>query len=500
MTASSSESAAISPRYLVPGALARRMGGGAIYLERRVAVFLLFGFASGLPLGLVGETFRIWLTDARIDMAVIGMTSLIGTAYSIKYFWAPAVDHLGLGALTRRLGRRRGWMLAMLAGMAVLAPAMALTGPAVSLTLTVALAVGIAFLSATFDIAVDAYRIELLSERQLAGGTAVHSAGWYLGAKFLAGFVTLTLAHELGWSAAYLLSAAGLALGILAVLVTPEPARRDAAEIEARRDDVEAFLAARPHLPPRAGRALAMLYVMVAGPFVEMIQRFGAMLAVLLAFVIFFKFQDAFAGNLSGPFVRIIGYEKDVIGTIYKGFGLAAIFVGMFAGGLMMSWLGLVRALWVAAILQILSNLGFAWLAVMQDMIAGAPGMVGLDRLGTGLTAQVAGQIINTKIAWLAAAIGFENFASGLGNVIFVVFLSKLVHNAYTATQYALLSAFALTARSFLAAPAGVLANAVGWVDFFVISALAGLPGLVLLWWIARRGLAAGPGAQGTRA
>lgn len=491
MTAS--QPGAAAPRYLIPGAIARRLGGGAIYLERRVAVFLLFGFASGLPLGLVGETFRIWLTDAKIDMAVIGMTSLVGTAYSIKYLWAPVVDHLGLGALTRRFGRRRGWMLAMLAGMAVLAPVMALTGPGVSLALTVTLAVGIAFLSATFDIAVDAFRIELLSERQLAGGTAVHSAGWYLGAKFLAGFVTLTLAHELGWSVAYLLSAAGLALGILAVLVTPEPVRRDEAEIAERRADADAFLAGRPHLSPRAGRVLAMLYVMVAGPFVEMVRRFGGMLAVLLAFVIFFKFQDALAGNLSGPFVRIIGYEKDVIGTIYKGFGLVAIFVGMFAGGLMMSWLGLVRALWVAAILQILSNLGFAWLAVMQELIAGAPGLAGLDSLGAGLTAQVSGHIVNAKLTWLAAAIGFENFASGLGNVIFVVFLSKLVHNAYTATQYALLSAFALTARSFLAAPAGVLSNAVGWVDFFIISALAGLPGLVLLWWIARRGLAGAP-------
>lgn len=464
-----------APRYLLPAPVARRLGAASIYAERRVLAFLLFGFASGLPLGLIGETFRIRLTDAGIDFGAIGMTSLIGAAYALKYLWSPVVDHLSPGPLFRSLGRRRGWMALTLVAMIALLIPFALVDPGATLWLSVSLAVLVAFLSATFDIVVDAYRIEYLEDRQLAGGTAVHSTGWYLGAKLAAGVLTLWLADVAGWEIAYLVTGLTLSLGLIAVLLNKEPVRDTDAETAARFAEAHDFLAQREGMTERRTLIAARLYVMIIAPFHDLIRRYGMALIPVIAFIILFKFQDAFAGAISGPFVRSIGYEKATIAFVYKGAGLGAIFLGMFMAGLLANWLGLVRALWIGGVLQVLSNLGFSWLAHMAALAAIAGG----DPWATAA-------IVDRHWDWLAWAIGFENFASGMGNALFVVFLSKLVSDAYTATQYALLSAFALTARTWLAAPAGYLYEAIGAFDFFLVSALAGLPGLVLLWLMIR--------------
>jgi PAT family beta-lactamase induction signal transducer AmpG len=480
----SSSSSPKPPSYVVPKVLARLFGVGSIYLERRVAVFLFFGFASGLPLGLIGETFRIRLTDAGVDFGTIGLTSLIGTAYAIKFLWAPFVDHIRLGPLTRRLGQRRGWMALTLVLMLALLFGLSVVDPASALMPSILLAVGVAFASATFDIVVDAYRIEYLDDRQLAGGTAVHATAWYLGAKLAAGVLVLWLADVASWESAYLFASLTLVLGLLAVAFNHEPERRVEAELEARQHEVARFLATRPRLAGgRRGHGLATLYVMVAAPFVDLVRRFGWALLSVMAFVVLFKFQDAFAGALSGPFVRDLGYQKSTIAFVYKGFGLVAVFAGMFAGGLLMHAFGLVRALWIAGVLQVVSNLGFSWL----DWMAGFATLGVETAFGQGnIPSELKGALIDAHWPWLAGVIGFENFASGMGNTIFVVFLSRLVNDAYTATQYALLSATALVARTFLAAPAGFLAEAVGWFDFFILSGIAGIPGLILLWFLAR--------------
>lgn len=454
--------------YILPARLARRLGASAVYLERRVLAFLFFGFASGLPLGLIGETYRIRLTDAGIDFGAIGMTSLIGTAYSIKFLWSPLVDHLSPGPLFARLGMRRGWMALTLLAMMLLLLPLALIDPTRALVLSVLCAVAIAFLSATFDIVVDAYRIEYLSDRQLAGGTAIHATGWYLGAKLAAGVLALWLADSLGWQAAYLLTGLTLSIGLIVTLLGAEPVRDRESEAQARQDEAKTYLAARTRIAGRRARLAARLYVMIGAPFRDLLHRFGPGIFVIIAFVILFKFQDAFAGAISGPFVRAIGYEKTTIAFVYKGAGFGAILLGMLAAGLLANWLGLVRALWIGGSLQVVSNLGFAWLAAMTEGLAPAA--------------------VDARWDWLAFAIGFENFASGLGNALFVVFLSKLVSDAYTATQYALLSALALTARTWLAAPAGYLYEAIGAFDFFIVSAVAGLPGLVLLYLMIRKG------------
>ncbi len=446
-------------------ALRRLPAPFAIYGDRRVLSFLFFGFASGLPLGLVGETWRIRLTDAGIDLGLIGLTSLIGTAYATKFLWAPLVDHLAAPFGFARLGRRRGWMALLLAAMLALVVPFALLDPARMLAGAILLAILIAFCSATFDIVVDAYRIERLDTRRLAAGTAVHSGAWYLGAKFAGGFLVLYLAHRFGWTAAYLAAGATLAVGIGATLASGEPVVRAGAVTT-----------------PASWRDFLVAVLVV--PFADLWRRFGPALVGLFGFVVFFKFQDAFAGALSGPFVRAIGYQKDTIAWVYKGFGLAAVFLGMFAAGAMMARLRLGPALWLAAALQIVSNLGFSWLALAGDSLTLEYAM--LDPLAP-LSAMLADWRIDGAVTALAGVIGFENFASGLGNTLFVVFLSRLVHIEHTASQYAVLSAAALTARTFLAAPAGYLAEATGWPAFFALSALAGLPGLALLWWASVR-------------
>lgn len=477
----------VNPRYVLPARLARVFGAGSIYLERRVLVFLFFGFASGLPLGLIGETFRIRLTDAGIDFGTIGLTSLIGTAYAIKFLWAPFVDLMPLGPITRVLGQRRGWMATTLVIILALLVPLSLIDPADALLMSVLLAVGVAFASASFDIVVDAYRIEYLEDRQLAGGTAVHASAWYLGAKLAAGILVLWLADVSGWSVAYLFSSLTLLLGLAAVFLNKEPDRAETGAMadKDREEALETFLASRPHMDSLLALAGARIYVLAAAPFMDMVRRFSWALVPILAFVVLFKFQDAFAGALSGPFVRAIGYEKTTIAVVYKGIGLGAVFLGMFAGGVLMNALGLIRALWIGGILQVVSNFGFSWLDWMAGLVT-----LGLDGGAMGaylpdIAESARHGLVDANWQWLAATIGFENFASGLGNTLFVVFLSRLVSDAYTATQYALLSAVALVARTFLAAPAGYVAEWVGWFDFFLLSAVVGLPGLVLLWMLA---------------
>jgi len=446
----------------------------AVYRQPRVFAFLFFGFASGLPLALTGETLRFWFTDAGIDLGLIGLTSLIGTAYTIKFLWAPIVDHVTFGRWGRAFGRRRSWMIATQIGIGLLVLALSTLHPAENLMLAVSLCIGVAFLSATQDIAVDAYRIERLDVGTLGAGTAMHTGGWYLGARLAGGALALGLMEQFDWHVSYAIMGLLMTVGIAAVLTNGEPEQADqaaSAEERARQAEVERFVASRPALRGATARVLGFLYVSVVSPFLDMAKRNGRLLVPLLLLVIFFKFQDAFAQVMTGPFVRgELHFTGEEIASVYKIFGLGASFLGIFTAGLLIRPLGLMRSLWIGAILQMLSNFGFCILVV-----------AGHD------------------LFWLAATNGFENFASGIGNTVFVVFLSRLCSAAYTATQYALLSAIAAIARTFMAAPAGYLVEYVGWFDFFIISGLSAIPGLILIWILSRSRFAAGVRAEEER-
>lgn len=432
--------------------LGRRLVAGLrVFLEPRVLVILFLGFTSGLPLALSGSTLAIRMTDVGVDLGTIGLFSLAGLPYTIKFLWAPLVDAIRIPVLSRLLGRRRGWLVfsqMLLIGAIV---HLGMLDPLADPWLVALGAVMVAVASATQDIVIDAFRVESLRPEEQAAGMAWFVSAYRVGMLVsTAGCVGLVAWLELsgrdtarGWSWAYVAMAGLVLVGIAASLAGREPAEPEAAALTAD--------------------PLARLGRTAVDAFAEFLMRRNA-LAVLL-FVVLFKFCDALAGVMTGPFVISIGFDKAAYAGIVKGVGLAAALAGGFAGGVLARAVPIVGALWIAGLLQMASNLAFSWQAI-----------VGVDH------------------AALAATIAVENFTGGVGTVIFVAYISSLCRDArHTATQFALLTALAAVGRTILSSSAGYAAEAVGWVAFFAATALAAIPGLALLWWLERRGHFVGP-------
>lgn len=429
-----------------------------VYLKPPVAAMLPLGFSSGLPLALSANTLFLWLRREGVDLESIGLLLLVGTPYTIKFLWSPVIDRLPLPPLSRLMGRRRGWLIAiqalLMAAIAGLGAAGG-WGPAPHLGLVAVLALVVAFLSASQDIVIDAFRIESLEERDLGAGAAMYVYGYRLGL-LASGAGALYLADTVGWFASYAVMACLVIVGIVTVLIRPEPAFRESPEAAAADRRAHAFLAARPHLRGRVADVLSWLYVAVIEPFAEFMSRQGWLAAVL--FAVFYKFGDSLAGAMTNPFLADVGFTNTEIANVAKIFGLVATLIGFGLGGAMMNRIGIIASLWIAGILQLASNGLFAVLALQGH-----------------------------DLAFLALTIGFENFAGGMGTAIFVAYLSSLCNISFTATQYALLSSLFAFARTWLSAPSGFLAGAVGWVSFFLLTMIAAVPGLLLLWWITRQ-------------
>ena len=424
----------------------------AVYTQPRVLIVLFLGFSAGLPLALSGSTLLFWTAEAGVNLKTIGLFALAGTPYTIKFLWAPIIDAIDLPVLSMWLGRRRGWLvfsqLLLIATIAYLGSCDPAAAPG-------AVALGALFVaaaSATQDIVIDAFRIESLKEDEQAAGMASYVAAYRVGmlvsgagALFLvSGFQELGFAHRAAWNASYLVMAALVVVGIITTLIASEPEKSEAAE--------------RTHGGTNALRRLGQT---VIGAFEDFFFREGLLVAVVvLLFVVLFKFTDALAGVMTGPFAVDLGFTRNEYATIIKGIGLAALLIGGFAGGYVARAFSLGVSLWIGGVLQALANLAFSWQAV-----------VGHD------------------IRWLTVAITVENFTSAIGTVIFVAYLSALCKNPlHTATQYALLTALSAVGRTYLSASAGFIAAATGWVWFFVICALAAIPGLLLLAWLQQRG------------
>jgi PAT family beta-lactamase induction signal transducer AmpG len=436
----------------VPSARPRFTETIAVYLKPRVLTVLFLGFSSGLPLALSGSTLLFWMAEVGVDLKTIGLFAMVGTPYTIKFLWAPVVDAFDVPILARFLGRRRGWLmltqLALMAAIVLLGASNPVAAPAM-----VALgALIVAAASATQDIVIDAFRVESLPENEQAAGAASYVAAYRVamlvssaGALFLvSGFESFGLSRQEGWSASYMVMAALVLVGMVTTLAAAEPEKSERAET------------AHQSEPPlrRLGRT-------IAGAFTDFFLRDGLQIAlVVLVFVVLFKLTDALAGVMTGPFAVKLGFTRNEYATIIKGVGFIATLAGGFAGGYVARALPLAASLWIGGLLQAAANLAFSWQAT-----------VGHD------------------LAWLTFAITVENFTSAIGTVIFVAYLSALCRNPlHTATQYALLTALAAVGRTYLSASAGYLAEATGWVWFFIICALAGLPGLLVLWWLQRRG------------
>jgi MFS transporter, PAT family, beta-lactamase induction signal transducer AmpG len=423
--------------------------GFAVYLQRRVMIVLLLGFSSGLPLALSGSTLLVWMRESGVDLGTIGLFALVGTPYTLKFIWAPLVDALHISLLTRRFGRRRGWLVCsqlLLIGSILL---LALTDPARSPLFVALSALLVAAMSATQDIVVDAFRVESLPESEQAAGMAAYVAAYRIGALVsTAGALFLVSAYEStgtarssAWMWGYATMAALVLIGTVTALAATEPEQ-----------------SARAEAATGTETAFARVIHAASGAFSDLLVHRDALTA--LAFVVLFKFTDAFSGSMTAPFVIDLGFSRNDYAAIVKGVGLAATLIGGFAGGFLARRYPLAASLWIGGVLQAVANLSFSWLA-----------LVGVNHWA------------------LALAITAENFTSAIGTVIFVAYLSALCRNPlHTATQYALLTALSAVGRTYLSSGAGYVAKATGWPTFFVICVLVAVPSLILLAYLQRRG------------
>ena len=421
----------------------------AVYLKPRVLVIMFLGFSSGLPLALSGSTLLVWMTEAGVNLGTIGLFALVGTPYTIKFLWAPLIDALDVPLLSRRFGRRRGWLLMSQFLLMAAIVFLGLCNPSVS-PLPVAIgALLVATASATQDIVVDAFRVESLDETEQAAGMASYVAAYRIGmlvstagALFMvSGFQGLGLDHNAAWSAGYAAMAVLVLIGVATTLVAREPEKSAGAVAAQSRET-----------------SLQRVAEAAVGAFSEFLTRDLAVVA--LVFVVLFKFTDALSGAMTAPFVIELGFSRNEYAAIIKGVGLAATLIGGFAGGSLARAFSLPVSLWIGGLAQGFANLAFSWQAVLGH-----------------------------NAAWLTFAIIAENFTSAIGTVIFVAYLSALCRNPlHTATQYALLTALAAFGRTYLSSAAGFIAAATGWAWFFAICAAAGLPALMLLALLQHRG------------
>ena len=387
----------------------------------RIVAVLLLGFSSGLPLALTGGTLQAWLTVSGVDIMTIAWFSWIGVPYLLKVFWSPLMDRY----VPPFLGRRRGWMLLTQLGLVLGIASMATVTPGENLWLLGCLALMVAFMSASQDIVIDAYRTDLLPHAERGMGAAVGVLGYRI-AMLASGGVALILADQIGWRQTFFAMAALMSAGVLVSLFSPEPAI--------------------PGVAPRSLRAA------VVEPLQDLFSRPGALQLLLL--IVLYKLGDALAGTLTTAFlIRGVGFSLTEVGAINKGLGLASLLLGGLAGGLLLVRMSLYRALLFFGALQAISNLSFAVLAW-------------------------AGK----SYPLLLFAVGFENLASGMGTAAFVAFAMALCNHSFSATQYALLSALASLGRVLFGPSTGWLVEATGWANFFVLTFVAALPGLWLVW------------------
>lgn len=393
-----------------------------VFQSRKILALLFLGFASGLPLFLTSRTLQAWMTVAGVDLGSIGLFSLVALPYSLKFLWSPLLDRF----VPPFLGRRRGWLVVTQVVLVLAIAAMSFQDPSKNLQLLAINALFIAFFSASQDIAFDAYRVDVLEEREMGAGAAVTVLGYRI-ALLVTGSLALILADRMPWNLVYLYLAGLMLLSIGFTLWAPEPERR-----------VQ---------PPDT------LLQAVKLPFLEFFQRSGWLKgALILLFIVLYKFGDGLVNNMATPFLLQMGFSQTAIGAVQGFMGLLATIVGALTGGAVLSRIGINRSLWIFGGLQALSNL--AYLALAQA--------------GPNNTLMV-------------LAINIENFCAGLGTAAFVAFLMSCCNPRFSATQFALLSSLMAVSRDILVAPAGKIAESVGWAPFFLLSLAAALPGLLLL-------------------
>lgn len=406
------------------------------YTEPAPLAALFLGISSGFPFAMIGATLTTRLAQDGIDKKAVTAFTLAFLVYNLKFLWAWIVDGVRLPVIGR-LGQRVSWMLVI--GVLVIAAVihLGLVDPKASLMQTAIAAIMVGAAGATFDIIIDAYRIELLEARQLGVGAGMSQYGWRIGST-AAGALALVLAERMGWNIAYIACAAFALPAMLAALIMGEPAR---------------------HREPAIKRTRSEVLASIIGPLMEFFRRKGA--ALVLLFILLHKIGDTLANLTFRLLFDDLGYTNDEIAIYDIGFGFWAYLIGIFIGGVLYSRLGMKRSVLLSLVLMGVSNLSFAGLAASGHS------------------------------NWaMAGAIGFENIASGIGGVCVVAYFSALCDLRFTATQYALISAAAsVVGRIITGTTAGAMLDGIGYVNFYLLTTVAALPGIVLFWLLMRAGL-----------
>ena len=409
----------------------------SVYADRRIVGIGFLGFASGLPRLLVYSTLTFWLLEHGLSITAVGLFAATGLPYNLKFAWAPLLDRLRIPIVTATLGLRRGWLLLIQIALAIALLVLSQTNPGAAPTTVALAALVVAFFSASQDVVIDAFRVEILDDDEQGAGAAAVVFGYRIGMLVASAGALYIADATQSWPLTYIVMASVMGVGIVTTLLMKEPA----VSAEVVRDD-------RP-IGVQVSDA-------VFGPFRDFVKRRGTLL--ILAFVILYKLGDALAATMVNPLLVDLGFEKTTIADVAKTFGLIASIVGVFLGGALVRKLGVVRALWVAGLLQMGSNLMFTLQAV-----------VGKD------------------VAVLVATIGIENLSGGLGTAAFVAYLSALCNKRYTATQYAFLTAASSVLQTVISTSSGAMAEYFGWAQYFALTTVAAVPGLALLWILVAR-------------
>jgi len=422
-----------------------------VYREPRVLAMLFLGFSAGLPLLLVFGTLSGWLAREGIDKSTIGHISWVALLYGLKFIWSPLVDHLKLPVLNPLFGQRRSWMLLAQVGIISGLLLMAGSNPHAQLAILVYSALLVAFSSATQDIAIDAWRIEAMPIETQGAMAATYQTGYRLG-MLLAGGGAFTIAHYYSWSLAYSVLAMVMSIGIITTLFISEPEHTISRSTWKQEEKVIQFLEKSAHLPKSLRDVYAWFTGAVVCPFTDFFIRNGKYALIILLFIGLFRISDITMGIMANPLYVDIGYSDLQIGLVTKTIGPVITILGAIFGGMLVIRYGVMPILMVGAIIVMATNLLFALLAILP-----------------------------ADTFYLAVVIGADNLSGGLAGSAFIAYLSSLTNRAYTATQYALFSSLMLLPAKFIGGFSGDIVDALGFVPFFIYTALIGIPAIILI-------------------
>lgn len=397
-----------------------------IYKDKRIIILTMLGFSSGYPFMLINGTLNLWLGELGIAMAAIGFITLVKLPYSLRFLWSPFLDKFS-APIFGKLGRRKSWALFTQVLLIVAIIILSQTDPTKNVYATVAVCALIALLSASQDVVIDAFRIEMLEEDEQGAGAASYILGYRLGIIFSTA-LTITLAAKLGWEMAYIITAFGALVGVVAVLISKEP----------------------EYKPEKFAGYNHFMKTTFVEPFLDFMKKKDWML--ILLFIMLYRLSDSYIGPMAMPFYHKMGFTKAEIVPIINLYGVAMTIIGGIVGGTLVMRIGINKSLILCGILTGVSNLFYAYLAQ-----------------------------IGKSTDWLIITISFENLSGGMASAVFVAYMSGLCNIAFTATQYSVLTSFMSISRDVVASTSGVMVETIGWVNFFVVTSLMVIPSLLLL-------------------